>query len=146
MNGDTDPKEAQAKVEVAPVQPLEGWREWLDEGEQARYRAFLDRATRNREELAGQARSIKSRIDTDIVWRLQKGSLVYTNPFTNGGYHFDEAVHRVRFDQERQDEWAATIGARRSRAQREAVEFLASLFKGGKLYLPGRKHPYRALR
>lgn len=143
MNGDTDQAEAQAEV---ALRPAEGWEDYLDEVERVQYRSHLRWAARHREELAAQVRSMKSRMDSDITWRLERGEEVYTNPFTNGGYSFDEAVFRVRHDQETERLFRTLILNRRGRAERAAVVHLASLFKGARLYLPGRKRPYRALR
>lgn len=137
MNGDTDQAEAEAQVAA-----------FLDPVELVQYENVVRRRLRHREELAAQARSMISRIQTDIIWRLERGphETIWSNPFTNGGHTFDEAVHRVRADDEVHEAFLVLAANRRGRAERAAVEWLAGLFKGGKLYLPGRKHPYRPLR
>lgn len=132
MNGDTDKAEAQAKVEAH----LEGV-------ELALYRRHLERCKKHRADLGAQARAMMSRIERDIVWALEKGNPVWTNPFTNGGHSFDEAIYRVRSDDEVTQHFEDLSALRLAKLQREAVTWLASLFDGASLYLAGRTRPYR---
>lgn len=137
MDGDTDQAEAQAQVAA-----------FLDPVELVQYEALLRRRGDERDTLKAQCRSMVDRIERDIIWRLDRGpeEAIYANPFTNGGYAFDEAIHRVRSTADQLELFRTLSSNRRSRAERAAVVHLASLFKGAKLFLPGRKHPYRPLK
>lgn len=138
MNGDTDQAEAQEEVAQDPVG------EWLDPALLPHYREAARRAAQHRSALRAQCLHMIQRIERDVVWPLDLGREIYTNPMTNGGMNFDEAIHRVRGDQEVLEVFASLAASRRRAAEREAVASIARLFEGVRsIRAPWRKTPIR---